>query len=79
MASTKKRRDARSITLQEHLESIAAEGGRARAEKLPPERQSEIGKKAGRVGGKARARALTKEQRQSIARKAAAARWGKKP
>ena len=71
------KKDARSITLQEHLESIAAKGGRARAELLSPERQSEIGKKAGKVGGKARARALTKEQRQEIARKAAAARWGK--
>jgi general stress protein YciG len=73
------KKDARSVTLQEHLESIAAQGGRARAEQLTPERQSEIGKKAGRVGGKARARALTREQRQEIARKAAVARWGKKP
>ena len=77
MAAKRKRKDARSITLQEHLESIAAKGGRARAEKLTPERQSEIGKNAGLVGGKARARALTREQRQEIGRKAAAARWGK--
>ena len=74
----RKKKDARSITLQEHLESIAASGGRARAEHMPPERQSEIGRKAGKAGGRARALALTKEQRQEIASKAAAARWGKK-
>ena len=75
----RKKKDARLITLQEHMESIAAKGGRARAEQLSPERQSEIGRRAGKVGGKARARALTKQQRQEIARKAAAARWAKKP
>jgi len=78
MVARRKKKDARSITLQQHLESIASQGGLARAKKLPPERQSEIGRKAGLVGGKARARALTKEQRREIARKAAAARWGKK-
>jgi len=50
-------------------------GGRARAEKLSAERQSEIGRLAGMVGGKRRAEALTPEQRRAIARKAANARW----
>ena len=74
---SKKRKSADSITLQEHLESIAAQGGKARAEKLSPKRKSAIGRKAGKIGGKARAEALTKEQRSEIARKAAAARWKK--
>ena len=52
-----------------------------RAQKLSPERQSEIGRIAGKVGGKARAEKLTPERRSEIARKAgkagAAKRWGK--
>jgi len=74
----KKRHSADSITLQEHMESIASAGGKARATKLSVARKSAIGKKAGKVGGKARAEALTKEHRAEIARKAAAARWAKK-
>jgi hypothetical protein len=53
-------------------------GGKARAEKLSDEQQSEIGRQAGLVGGKARAAALTPKQRSDIAKNAAAARWGKK-
>ena len=73
-----KKRSAGSITLQEHMESIASAGGHARAEKLSPARKSAIGKKAGKAGGKARAASLTKAARAEIAKKAAAARWGKK-
>ena len=74
----RKKRAADTITLQEHMESIAAQGGDARAKKLSPARKSAIAKKGGKVGGKARAAALTPERRAEIARKAAAARWGKK-
>ena len=52
-------------------------GGRARAEALSAERQSEIGRTAGEVGGKRRAEVLTAAQRKAIAQKAAKARWGK--
>jgi hypothetical protein len=71
----KKKRSADSITLQEHMESIAAAGGRARAAKLSPARKSAIGKKAGKAGGAARAASLTKAERSEIAKHAAAARW----
>jgi hypothetical protein len=74
----KKKRPADSITLQEHMESIASAGGHARAEKLSVARKSAIGKKAGKVGGAARAKALSKAERARIAKKAAAARWEKK-
>jgi len=74
----KRKKDASSITLQEHLESIASMGGQARAEKLSTARKQAIGRKGGKVGGKARAAILTDEQRRAIARKAAEARWGKK-
>jgi hypothetical protein len=67
-----------TITLQEHMKSIAGKGGEARVKKLSAARKSAIAKKGGRVGGKARAAALTAEKRAEIARKAAAARWGKK-
>ena len=53
-------------------------GGRARAEKLSREQQSEIGRIAGQVGGKRRAEALSPARRKLIAQKAAKARWGKK-
>lgn len=53
-------------------------GGRARAQKLSAEQQSEIGRIAGQVGGKRRAEALSPVQRKLIAQKAARARWGKK-
>ena len=66
------------ITLQEHMESIAAHGGDARAKKLSVARKSAIARKGGKVGGKARAARLTPAERTEIARKAAAARWGKK-
>jgi general stress protein YciG len=74
----KKKRSADTITLQEHMESIAAKGGEARAKKLSAARKSAIGRKGGKVGGKARAAAMTPEERSEIAKKAAAARWGKK-
>ena len=73
-----KKRAAETITLQEHMESIAARGGEARAKKLSAARKSAIAKKGGKAGGKARAASLTQERRAEIARKAAAARWGKK-
>jgi len=73
-----KKKSADSITLQEHMESIAAQGGDARAKKLSSARKSAIAKKGGKAGGKARAEALTREQRSEIAKKAAAARWGNK-
>jgi hypothetical protein len=72
------KRRADTITLQEHMESIAAQGGDARAKKLSPARKSAIAKKGGKVGGKARAASLTPEERTEIARNAAVARWGKK-
>jgi hypothetical protein len=49
-----------------------------RAKVLSPERQSEIGRAAGRLGGRARAKALTAAKRKQIARKAAEARWRKR-
>lgn len=69
---------ADQITLQEHMESISASGGKARAAKLSPKRKTAIGRKGGKLGGAARAASLTPEQRSEIAKKAAAARWGKK-
>jgi len=74
----RKKRAADTITLQEHMESIAAKGGEARARKLSAARKSAIAKKGGKIGGKARAAALRPEERTEIARKAAQARWGKK-
>jgi len=74
----RKKRVADTITLQDHMESIAAKGGEARARKLSAARKSAIAKKGGKIGGKARAAALRPEERAEIARKAAAARWGKK-
>jgi hypothetical protein len=73
-----KRKEASQITLQDHLESIAALGGRARAAKLSAEEQSAIGRKAGLVGGRARAQKLGAAKRRAIAQKAAKARWGNK-
>jgi hypothetical protein len=70
-----KKTKASQITLQEHLQSIAALGGRARAEQLAPEQQSDIGRKAGLVGGVARAKKLSPAKRKAIAKKAAEARW----
>jgi general stress protein YciG len=73
----KKKKRAAEMTVLEHMQSIAAQGGKARAERLSPKRKSAIARKGGKIGGKARAEALTKEQRSEIARKAAAARWKK--
>ena len=72
---SKRKKSADQITLQEHMESIAALGGKARAEKLSDARLSRIGRKAGKIGGKKRAQSLTPEKRAEIAKKAAAARW----
>lgn len=60
------------------MESIAAQGGQARAKKLSAARKSAIAKKGGKIGGNARAAALTPKERADIERKAAAARWAKK-
>jgi hypothetical protein len=74
----RKKRAADTITLQQHMESIAPKGGEARARKLSAARKSAIATKGGKVGGKARAAAMTPEERTEIARKAAAVRWGKR-
>jgi general stress protein YciG len=74
----KRKKPASEITLQEHMESIASRGGKARAEKLSPKRKSAIARKGGKAGGAARAASLTPEKRAEIARKAAKARWGKR-
>lgn len=63
--------------VDKYIRKIAAKGGKARAEKLTAEQQSEIGRKAGRIGGKARLEKLSAEKRTEIARKAAQARWSK--
>lgn len=76
--AAKKKKSADSITLQEHMESIASLGGTARAAKLSSARKKAIAKKGGKAGGAARAKSLTKAERSAIAKKAAAARWGKK-
>jgi len=67
----------KEITLREHLESIAAKGGRARAEKLSAAKKKAIAKKGGKVGGRARAQKLTAAERRAIGQKAAQARWKK--
>jgi hypothetical protein len=74
----KRKKPAAEMTVREHMQSIAALGGRARAKKLPAERQSEIGRNAGLASAKARAEKLSPARRREIARKAAAARWEKK-
>jgi hypothetical protein len=74
----KKKSMAESITLADHLRSIAGKGGKARAKSLTAEEMQEIAAKGGAVGGAARAKALTKKQRSDIAKNAAKARWGKK-
>ncbi len=79
LSAVKKKKSADSITLQEHMESIAAKGGEARAAKLSAARKTAIAKKGGKAGGKARAASLTKAERAEIAKKAAAARWKKDP
>jgi hypothetical protein len=65
----------KEITLREHMESIAARGGKARAKALTSGELSKIGRMGGEKGGKARAAALTPAKRKEIAQKAAAARW----
>ena len=67
----------RPITLQEHMQSIASSGGKARAAILTAEQLSEIGRKAGRIGGRARSQKLSKARRSEIARNAAQKRWAK--
>jgi hypothetical protein len=52
-------------------------GGKARAKKLSPAQQSDIGRIAGKVGGKRRAETLSPARRKAIAQKAAKARWEK--
>jgi hypothetical protein len=73
-----RKRMAESITLADHLRSIAAKGGDARAASLSPEERQSIAMKGAAAGGKARAKALTKKQRSDIAKAAAKARWAKK-
>jgi hypothetical protein len=67
----------KEITLREHLESIAAKGGKARAQKLSAARKKAIARKGGQTGGQARAAKLSPARRKEIAQKAAAARWPK--
>jgi hypothetical protein len=67
----------KEISLREHLESIAAKGGQARAEKLSSARKTAIARKGGKAGGKARAAKLSAIERKEIAKKAIAARWAK--
>lgn len=74
----KKKSMAESITLADHLRSIAGKGGKARAKALTTEEIQAIAAKAAPLGGIARAKALTKKQRSEIASNAAKARWGKK-
>ena len=69
---------AETITLADHLRSIAGKGGDARAAALTAGERQSIAAKGGSVGGKARAKALTKKQRSDIAKAAAKARWAKK-
>lgn len=70
----KKKPMAETITLADHLRSIAEKGGKARWAQFSEEEKKTLQA----AGGKARAKALTKKQRAEIARKAAEARWGKK-
>lgn len=77
-AMGRKPKSADSITLQEHMESIASKGGEARARKLSSARKKAIARKGGKAGGAARAANLSAADRKEIARKAAEARWGKK-
>ncbi len=59
---------SQQVTLQEHMESIASKGGKARGKKLSVARKKAIGRKGGKVGGRARAESLTADQRSEIAR-----------
>jgi hypothetical protein len=68
---------AETITLADHLRSIAGKGGKARAKVLTAEEMQEIASKGGKIGGKARAKSLTKKRRIDIAKAAAKARWAK--
>ena len=74
----RRKKSADSITLQEHMESIASLGGQARAEKLSAARKAAIGRKGGKLGGKKRAETLSAERRAEIAKAAAQKRWKKK-
>ncbi len=49
-----------------------------RAQKLSPERRSEIAAMGGAVGGTVRASRMSASERSQSAKKAAEARWGKK-
>jgi hypothetical protein len=68
---------AEHITLADHLRSIAAKGGKARAAALSSEERKTIAAKGAAAGGKARAKSLTAAQRKKIAKAAATARWAK--
>lgn len=74
MARKRKKSMAETITLADHLRSIAGKGGKARWAQLSEDEKQDLRS----AGGAARAKALTKKQRAEIARKAAEARWGKK-
>jgi hypothetical protein len=56
--------------LQEHLASIAAKGGQARAKGLSAAKKKAIAQKGGQTGGKARAKKLSVARRRENARKA---------
>jgi hypothetical protein len=74
----KKKSMAETITLADHLRSIAGKGGEARALALTAKQRQKIAAKAAPLGGIARADKLTAKQRSDIAKAGAKARWGKK-
>jgi hypothetical protein len=73
-----RKKTAEKITLADHLRSIAAKGGEARASSLTAEERRDIAAKGATAGGKARAKKLTAAQRKKIAKAAAKARWAAK-
>jgi hypothetical protein len=69
-----RKKDAETVTLADHLRSIASKGGKARAALMTTEDRVA----AGKLGGDARNANLSAERRSEIARAAGVARWGKK-
>jgi hypothetical protein len=76
-----RKRNAETITLADHLRSIASKGGAARAAALTPKERRDISALGASAGGKARAAKLSPAQLKKIASNAAKARWkrAKKP
>jgi hypothetical protein len=75
----KKKSRAETVTLADHLRSIASKGGEARMADMSEAEKHELGRKGGLTGGKARAAKLSAAQRKKIASAAARARWAKTP